>query len=297
MADDDTVPLTAAENAALRAILRAAAPTAGPATGTGNGGVSLQTDNTAGEIDNFSSPTFKSLSMWFPRVRVATLDLIIDGKFEAEDLVKLCSHGAGAREQGRPMMWFPDAGYVAPESYPDENWESGLPRAYKKAFPSIIPLLDAWSTYSGIRALSDPTGGGVAAAFAIYTSLLLQFSTQYEWSAVLLYHYEFTRLRLQENFRPTRWTLPDVALMSTCLVRYPLAASSSSTVSGKMSALGDRLTSPPATEAPAARQKIDETCFRFNSADGCRMGDKCARKRVCLACLGPHASPSCPTRK
>lgn len=166
--------------------------------------MSVQTDNTAGEIDNFASPTFKSLPMWFPRVRSAVLDLIIEEKFEAEDLIKLSSHGAGARERGRPLLWFPDAGYAGADPYPDESWESGVPRAFSKAFSSIVPLLGAWTTYTGIRALCDPTNGGVAAAFSIYTALLLQFSTQYEWSAVLHYHYEFTRIRLQENFRPTR---------------------------------------------------------------------------------------------
>ncbi|KAJ7805970.1 hypothetical protein B0H14DRAFT_2610761 [Mycena olivaceomarginata] len=81
MSDDDTAPLTATENAALRALLARAAPTPQSA-GNGNGGVSVQTDNTAGEIDNFASPTFKSLPVWFPRVKSAVLDLIIEGKFE-----------------------------------------------------------------------------------------------------------------------------------------------------------------------------------------------------------------------
>jgi hypothetical protein len=295
MADKDNIPLTAAENAALRAIL-ARSPATTPTGGTGNGGISLQTDNTAGEIDNFSSPTFKSLVMWFPRVKSATLDLIIDGKFEAEDLVKLGSHSAGAREKGRPVMWFPDSGYAAPDSYSDD-WESGLPRAFLKAFPSIVPLMDAWTTYMGIRALCDPTSGGVAAAFAIYTSHLLQFSTQYEWNAVLLYHYEFLRIRLPENLRPTCWTIPDGTLVSTCLVHYPLAATSASSSVGKKRALGDRLSSPlPQVAAGPSRQKVKETCFRFNEADGCRMADKCSRNHVCLVCLGPHSNQACPRK-
>ncbi|KAJ6456830.1 hypothetical protein C8R47DRAFT_1248510 [Mycena vitilis] len=255
MADNDTNPLTLVEMTALRPLLARADTTAVPSGGNGNGGISVQTDNTAGEIDNFSSPTFKSLPTWFPRVRSAMLDLILDGKFEAEDLPKLCSHSAGAqRERGHPIMWFPTAGYAAPDLYPDKNWDSGLPRAFLKAFPSIVPLLDAWSTYTGIRALCDPTGGGVAAAFAIYTSQLLRFLTQYEWSAVLLYHYEFTRIRMQESFRPTRWTIPDGTLVSTCLVRYPLAPTSSVSVSssGKRS-LAECLTAPPVT--PPLRKK------------------------------------------
>ncbi|KAF8143783.1 hypothetical protein K438DRAFT_2104044 [Mycena galopus ATCC 62051] len=294
MSDDDSAPLTATENAALRALLARADTTPRPA-GNGNGGVSVQTDNTAGEIDDFSSPTFKSLPMWFPRVRSAVLDLIIDGKFEAEDLIKLSSHGAGARERGRPLLWFPDAGYAGADPYPDESWESGVPRAFSKAFSSIVPLLGAWTTYTGIRALCDPTNGGVAAAFSIYTALLLQFSTQYEWSAVLHYHYEFTRIRLQENFRPTRWTIPDPSLMATCLIRYPLLPTPLP-APAKKRGLADRLSSP-APQTPAIRQKVNETCFNFNGADGCRMGDKCARNHVCISCSGPHTNQACPNRK
>ncbi|KAJ7938926.1 hypothetical protein B0H13DRAFT_1851099 [Mycena leptocephala] len=145
MADDDAAPLTAEELATKRRCLRAR-----------GAGISVQTDNTAGEINDFSSPTFKSIPMWYARVKSATLDLIVDGKFEAEDLVKLSSHGAGPREKARPMMWFPSEGFVAPDSYPEELSESGLPRGYLKAFPSIVPLLDAWSVYTGIRALCDP---------------------------------------------------------------------------------------------------------------------------------------------
>ncbi|KAJ7906426.1 hypothetical protein B0H13DRAFT_1880581 [Mycena leptocephala] len=92
-----------------------------PLAGRGVGG--LQTDNAAGEINNFSSPTFKSLPMWFPRVKTTALDLIIDGKFEAENLAKLCSHGAGAREQGRSMMWFPDPG----RGKSMQNFKAGRP--------------------------------------------------------------------------------------------------------------------------------------------------------------------------
>lgn len=295
MSGDDTVPLTPAENAQLRALLASAAPA--QTGGNGNGGISVQTDNTAGEIDNFKSPTFKSLPMWFPRVRSAVLDLIIDGKFEAEDLIKLSPLHAGAREAPRPMVWHPDSGFVAPESYPDDTLESGLPRAFLKAFSSVVPLLGAWTTYTGIRALCDPTGGGVAAAFAIYTTLLLQFSTQYEWNAVLLYHYEFTRIRLQENFRPTRWTIPDASLMATCLVRYPLLSPSPSSSTSKKRPLADRLVTVPAPQTPGARAKVDEVCFKFNSMDGCRMGDRCARSHVCLLCAGAHTSLACPHKK
>ncbi|KAF7372578.1 hypothetical protein MVEN_00120500 [Mycena venus] len=227
--------------------------------GMETGGVSVQTDNTAGEIDNFASPTFKSLPMWFPRVRSTVLDLIIEGKFEAEDLIKLSSHG----------------------------------------FLLLVPLLGAWTTYTGIRALCDPTNGGVAAAFSIYTALLLQFSTQYEWSAVLHYHYEFTCIRLQENFRPTRWTIPDPSLMATCLIRYPLLPTSLLTapsLPAKRRGLADRLSSP-LPQTPTIRQKVNETCFNFNGADGCRMGDKCARNHICISCSGPHTNQACPNRK
>lgn len=75
MADDaPAAPLTVAD---LTALLFARAEATLPAgTCTGGGGISVQTDNTAGEIDNFASPTFKSLSMWFPGVskHAATAD-------------------------------------------------------------------------------------------------------------------------------------------------------------------------------------------------------------------------------
>ncbi|KAJ7848744.1 hypothetical protein B0H14DRAFT_2582882 [Mycena olivaceomarginata] len=98
MSNNDTAPLTATENAALRALL-ARADTTPRTAGNGNGGVTVQTDNTACEIDNFASPTFKSLPMWFPRVRSAVLDLIIEGKFEAEDLIKLSSHAHASKKK------------------------------------------------------------------------------------------------------------------------------------------------------------------------------------------------------
>ncbi|KAJ7629518.1 hypothetical protein DFH06DRAFT_1338400 [Mycena polygramma] len=84
---------------------------------------------------------------------------------------------------------------------------------------------------------------------------------------------------MAENFRPTRWTNPDLTLVSTCLVRYPLAAPVAAP-STRRHALADRLSSPPPTAPPAAstsRVKIDETCYCFNDAAGCRMGDKCSR--------------------
>ncbi|KAJ7429850.1 hypothetical protein B0H11DRAFT_2264798 [Mycena galericulata] len=37
------------------------------------------------------------------------------------------------------MMWYPDAGYVAPDSYPDENWGSGLP-LLAEFTPTLNPL-------------------------------------------------------------------------------------------------------------------------------------------------------------
>ncbi|KAF8171545.1 hypothetical protein K438DRAFT_1852433 [Mycena galopus ATCC 62051] len=193
-------------------------------------------------------------------------------------------------------MWFATEGFVAPDSHPEDVSESGVPRAYLKAFPSIVPLLNAWSVYTGIHALCDPTGGGVAAAFSIYTTLLLQFSTQYEWPAVLRYHYEFTRLWMAENFRPTRWINPDVTLVSTCLIRYPLLAVTVPP-SNKKRALADCLSSPtPSTVPPTSRTKIDETCYKFNDTAGCRMGDNCARNHVCIGCRGPHAVHACPKK-
>ncbi|KAJ7691896.1 hypothetical protein B0H17DRAFT_1200759 [Mycena rosella] len=224
--------------------------------GTGGGGISVQTDNTAGEIDNFSSPTFKSLSMWYPRVKSSILDLIVAGTFEASDLPKLQSHSTGAQEQGRTVLWYTNGGFAAPETSPDDLLELGLSCSYLKAFPSIMPLLDVWSIYTGVCALCDPTGGGVAAVFSIYTTLLLQFATQYEWNTVLLYHYKFTTLRMAENFHLTRWKNPNLTLVSTCLVQYPL--STAAALSAKKCALADQLTSlvQPAAPSPSPSQLL-----------------------------------------
>ncbi len=279
-------PLSAEEVALLRALLTRVdgGPAPQPAPG---GGVSVLTNNAAGELDNFSSPTFKSLSCWFPRVKSSTLDLIINGTFEVEDLAKLGSR-LGAKEKGRPLMWFSDSGAVGVDGPPDELTESGIPRLFLRDFPSIIPLLDAFAVYTGIRTLLDPTGGGVAAAFSIFTHHLLEFVTQFEWTAVLRYFYEFLRVRLTENFLPSRWVLPDQTLVATCLVRYPLTLPSS-----KKRALQDRFTSTPSSSSSSQHTKLDETCFKFNSSEGCRMGDNCARRHICVKCGGSHSSQTC----
>jgi hypothetical protein len=129
------------------------------------------------------------------------LDLIIEEKFEAEDLIRLSSHGAEARELGSLLLWFPDVGYAGTNPYPDESWESSVPHAFSKAFSSIIPLLGAWTTYTSIHALSVILLMRVLQLHSPSTRhSSSQFSMQYKWNAVLHYHYEFTHIHLQENF-------------------------------------------------------------------------------------------------
>ncbi|KAJ7800788.1 hypothetical protein B0H14DRAFT_3490310 [Mycena olivaceomarginata] len=170
---------------------------------------------------------------------------------------------------------------------------------FLKAFSSIVSLLGTWTTYTSIHVLCDPTNGGVVAVFSIYTVFLLQFSTQYEWSAMLHYHYEFTRIRLQENFRPTHWTIPDPSLMATCLIPYPLLPTSlsmASSLPAKKCGLADHLSSPM-LQTLTIHQKVNKTCFNFNGADSCCMGDKCTHNHICISYSGLHMNQACPNWK
>ncbi|KAJ7838906.1 hypothetical protein B0H14DRAFT_3699298 [Mycena olivaceomarginata] len=91
-------------------------------------GISFQTDNTAGEMDNFSSPFQVPLDVVSAR-EVAHARPHRRGEFEAEDLLRLSFHGAGLRERGWPMLRYPTEAYAP-------RLSQGLPLPRSRISPS-----------------------------------------------------------------------------------------------------------------------------------------------------------------
>ncbi|EPQ49891.1 hypothetical protein GLOTRDRAFT_134489 [Gloeophyllum trabeum ATCC 11539] len=136
-----TVPeaLQCLEALVARALSADATPGATPGSGTPGMGAPQVPPVQAAGLHTPAIATFN------PLVKQSVIDSIVDGKFEAENLVKLPSRPSHpGYKRGQPVLLDLSSGTLRTEHAQDVSLtESGLPKPFLKAFPNCLALLEA----------------------------------------------------------------------------------------------------------------------------------------------------------
>lgn len=151
--------------------------------------------------------------------------------------------------------------YVAPPSSAPSA-EHTLPL---KHFPSFHALLRSLLKYFEVLGAFAVSSGKPWEVFAItrslsdYVSHLTELHQQYKWSAVVIYHVEFHRIRLwdMKSGDYSGWARPDHHLLSRLVYPHPLPPPSSS---GQLSSK-----SASAKTKKSALPVEQQICFDWNN--------------------------------
>lgn len=198
----------------------------------------------------------------FPHVEAAVIMSVINHEFKPLDLYKL---NFRLKEKANEKLLAVSAAGANLAIAEDERSSS---KHYKTLQSVIIPL----QTYARILGLHHTASGNahvIWSAFTIYTAHLLRLTEDYEWHAVLQYHYDFHVCRLGEMAEGdySQWAHMDLELMGEHV--YPYRRAHAPTPASKKS--GD---------SSGSDKRAKELCRNFNAgrctADPCRHTHRCS---------------------
>ncbi|KIK00518.1 hypothetical protein K443DRAFT_664847 [Laccaria amethystina LaAM-08-1] len=191
-------------------------------------------------INSEPSPGKSSLYHHFPTIKASMLLDIAHHEFKPKDLFKLDSH---FRERGDP-----DKGE-------DSKSHAGLPKEYLSLSSLLTPLLTYFRVLENFAASAGDLEATcvIADGTAIYMAHILVLHQQYQWGAVLQYHFDFHYLRRPEmrDGDYSGWARTDAELMNRHLFGHFKVASE-----------GDS-----GSSASTSKTRAEQVCFAFNKGE------------------------------
>ncbi|KAI0081796.1 hypothetical protein K474DRAFT_1144372 [Panus rudis PR-1116 ss-1] len=153
----------------------------------------------------------------FPHIDEETLNAILHHDFPAAELYKLDTRRL--QESSWNMVDLQDSP-TSPTSVAFRAVPSA--REIYKTLDSLLVPLNMYFSILSIHALANGQPITVPHYFFRYSSHLVKISAQYEWSAVLLYHFAFFARRCSEmlNGDYSGWAKNDVDLMEEILIQH-----------------------------------------------------------------------------
>jgi hypothetical protein len=219
-----------------------------------------------------STPESKSLRSHFPSIKATTLLEIVRHSFEADDIHKL-------DHQDRPS--FDSKAKLPP----------GLPQQIKGPYDLIVPLLTYFQvlqTHAASSGASALDVAQIANGGMTYISNLIEFSTRYQWSAVLRYHTRFHDVRRAAMSAGdySGWDGIDTLLLGQTLAGREKSMEKKSSLS-----------SDGGSGSAKSKPKSQQFCFAFNKGT-CSSPCEDGRMHKCRKCESPdHPEKSCPKSK
>ncbi|CAL1700628.1 unnamed protein product [Somion occarium] len=161
---------------------------------------------------SLSTPVEADPSKLFPHIDEETMTAILNHDFPAAELYKLDTRRI--QESSWHIVDLNDS-LVSFRSVPSAR------EIYQNLDALMIPLNTYFSILS-VHALSNGQPITVPHYFFKYSSHLIKIAAQYEWSAVLLYHFAFFARRCNEMLHGdySGWAKIDVDLMEEILVQH-----------------------------------------------------------------------------
>ncbi|KAG9005968.1 hypothetical protein FRB94_001096 [Tulasnella sp. JGI-2019a] len=214
----------------------------------------------------------------FPDIDPTLLSAIADHTLAAADLHKL------ARPSNREHNYDADQ----EDAHGAARSKSGRGLG-TKTYPNLSSILEPHTTYFAIliRTVPQSQAGILGAATMQYINDIRSLSEEYEWYAVLQYHFAFFRRRRQEMCDEAefgRWAFRDEELMSRYLSGHPKSTPQRRSPSGN---------APRGGAAHGGRNSTDSVTKRGSVTRSVKGGNRNAGGEVCRV----YSIGSCPQCK